>query len=120
MYPAIKKPGKKTCAYCEHNVSKANYARHIRRRHPDLPVPVGRRGKRPSQAHLAAYGLTPLGLPTAAAGTAGPATAGSAAPIPEAPGDLLPAVDAATITTEQSAPMEMADHEDVGELKVPL
>ena len=122
MYSAIMKPGKKTCAYCEDNVSKANYARHIRRRHPWLPVPVAGRCRRPSQAHLAMYGLIPLGLPTAAAGTAGPATAGSAAPNPEAASalDLLSTADAATIATEQSAPMEVEDHEDVGEFKVPL
>ena len=124
MYSEIMKPGKKTCkcTYCEENISKANYARHIRRMHPWLPVPVTGRGRRPSQAHLAAHGLIPLGLPTAAAGTAGPAAAGSAEPIPEAASalDLLAAAAAATTTTEQSAPMELEDREDVGEFKVPL
>ena len=119
MHSAIMKPGKKTCTYCEENVSQRNYARHIRRRHPWLPVPVPRRGPRPSQAHLAAYGLIPLELPTAAAGTAGPAAAGS--PIPEAASALdLLAAAAVTTTEQQSAPIEMEGHEDVGEFKVSL
>ena len=103
------------CAHCKRSVSNANYARHIRAMHPWLPV--ARRGGQPSQAQ---HCLMPLGLPTIAAGTAGPAAAGTAAPISETDNALnLLAAAAAPATTEQSTQMKMGGYDDGGEFIVP-
>ena len=69
--------------------------------------------------------MTPLWLPTIAAGTAGPAAAGTAAPISETDNGLnLSAAAAAPATTEQSTQMnmggmKMGGYDDGGEFIVP-